>query len=121
MRLALDLRREGKSNEQVDEQMAEHLSDPTDLELTYIKQRYRKEFRIAFQGAFQALDAQDRNLLRFNFIDGLNIEQIGAMTGVHRSTVARRILTRPRRLVRGHTQGAARALQAHRQRARTAC
>jgi RNA polymerase sigma-70 factor (ECF subfamily) len=91
VRLALDLRREGKGGEEVDERMADQLADQSDFELSYIKQRYRKEFRVAFQEAFQALDAQERNLLRFNFIDGLNIEQIGTMTGVHRATVARRI------------------------------
>jgi RNA polymerase sigma-70 factor (ECF subfamily) len=91
VRLALDLRREGKSGEEVDEQMADQLADQSDFELSYIKQRYRKEFRVAFQESFQSLDAQERNLLRFNFIDGLNIEQIGTMTGVHRATVARRI------------------------------
>jgi RNA polymerase sigma-70 factor (ECF subfamily) len=91
VRLALDLRREGKSAEVLDEEVADHMSDDTDIELQYIKGRYRKEFRIAFQEAFQALEPGERNLLRFNFIEGLNVEEIGAMTGAHRSTVARRI------------------------------
>jgi RNA polymerase sigma-70 factor (ECF subfamily) len=91
VRLMLDLRRESSGDEELDEQIADNLADEGDLEVQYIKHRYRKEFRLAFQEAFRALEPSERNLMRFNFIDGLNIEEIGAMTGVHRSTVARHI------------------------------
>jgi RNA polymerase sigma-70 factor (ECF subfamily) len=39
--------------------------------------------------ATSALDKKQRNLLRLNYADGLNIEEIGALYGVHRATVAR--------------------------------
>jgi RNA polymerase sigma-70 factor (ECF subfamily) len=39
--------------------------------------------------AISALDKKQRNLLRLNYADGLNIEEIGALYGVHRATVAR--------------------------------
>ena len=42
-----------------------------------------------FETAVAALSARDRNLLRLDFIDGLNIDQIGAIHRVHRSIVAR--------------------------------
>jgi RNA polymerase sigma-70 factor (ECF subfamily) len=39
--------------------------------------------------ATSALDKKQRNLLRLNFADGLNIDEIGALYGVHRATIAR--------------------------------
>lgn len=67
----------------------EAFSDGANLEMDYLKQRYQKEFKIAFQSALEKLTAQQRNLLRMQFIDGLNIEQIGTLMHVHRATVAR--------------------------------
>lgn len=60
-----------------------------DQELAYLKQLYRNEFKEAFQEALGALSLRERNLLRYNVLQGLNIEQIGAIYRVHRSTVAR--------------------------------
>jgi RNA polymerase sigma-70 factor (ECF subfamily) len=93
VRLAIDLTKEANVpvNRPDDEEVADRLEDPSDLEMSVIKRKYQQEFRAAFQIAFRALSAEERNLIRFNFIDGLNIEQIGAMQRVHRSTVARRI------------------------------
>lgn len=62
-----------------------------DAEIEFIKTRYQKEFQDAFAAAFAQLDSEGRNLLRLNLVDGLNIEKIGLMLGVHRATVARRI------------------------------
>jgi RNA polymerase sigma-70 factor, ECF subfamily len=39
--------------------------------------------------AISALDKKQRNLLRLNYADGLNIEEIGALYSVHRATIAR--------------------------------
>lgn len=58
-------------------------------ELAYLKEHYKKEFRTAFHSALQKLTAEQRNLLRMHLVDGLNIEQIGALMHVHRATVAR--------------------------------
>lgn len=92
VRLAVDATRApGASKKHEDERLADKVQDPGDVELGIIKRRYRTEFREAFQLAFEALTPEERNLVRFNFIDGLNIEQIGTMQGVHRSTIARRI------------------------------
>jgi RNA polymerase sigma-70 factor (ECF subfamily) len=60
-----------------------------DPELEGLKQAYRAHFKRAFQVAFQELEARDRNILRLEYLDGLNIDRIGAMYGVHRATVAR--------------------------------
>jgi RNA polymerase sigma-70 factor (ECF subfamily) len=53
------------------------------------KERYRRAVRLAFRTALQGLPPRDRNLLRMNVIDGLSIDQIGAVQGVHRATAAR--------------------------------
>jgi RNA polymerase sigma-70 factor, ECF subfamily len=51
--------------------------------------RYREAFRAAFRTALAALSPRDRTLLRHSAIDGLTIDQIGALHGVHRATAAR--------------------------------
>jgi len=53
------------------------------------KERYREAFRAAFREALASLTSRDRNLLRMHLIDGLSIDQIGAIQGVHRATAAR--------------------------------
>jgi RNA polymerase sigma-70 factor, ECF subfamily len=57
-------------------------TDPT-------KQRYREAFRTAFRAALGGLEPRDRNVLRMHTLDALSIDQIGAIMGVHRATVAR--------------------------------
>jgi RNA polymerase sigma-70 factor, ECF subfamily len=60
-----------------------------DPELEHARAQYAGPFREAFAGALGALEPEDRNVLRLFLVDGLNIEKIGVLYGVHRSTVAR--------------------------------
>ena len=60
-----------------------------DPELEHIRARYAEPFKTAFHDALRALTPQDRNVLRLHVVDGLNIDQVGAVYGVHRATVAR--------------------------------
>jgi RNA polymerase sigma-70 factor (ECF subfamily) len=53
------------------------------------KEIYARDLQQALEAAFARLDTRSRNLLRLYFIDGLNIERIGAIYGAHRATVAR--------------------------------
>ncbi|MGE0869503.1 MAG: sigma-70 family RNA polymerase sigma factor [Kofleriaceae bacterium] len=46
-------------------------------------------FREAFAEAMAALSPRERNLLRQQFVDGLNVDEIGALYKVHRATAAR--------------------------------
>lgn len=69
-----------------------HLEDhatTSDPELDYLKRHYREEFREAFAAALAGLDARARNVLRHHMVDGLSIDQIGALYSVHRATAAR--------------------------------
>ncbi|MDQ3337997.1 MAG: sigma-70 family RNA polymerase sigma factor [Myxococcota bacterium] len=57
--------------------------------LARLKDRYREEFRIAFAEAAAQLTDRDRTLLRYRFLDGLSIDEIGVLYRAHRATVAR--------------------------------
>jgi RNA polymerase sigma-70 factor (ECF subfamily) len=60
-----------------------------DAELTHIKGAYRQAFRDAFRHAIGALGPREITLLRQRFVDGLTLEEIGAVYRVHHSTVHR--------------------------------
>jgi RNA polymerase sigma-70 factor (ECF subfamily) len=60
-----------------------------DPELSFIKEASRSAFKAAFQKALDALDDRGRALLRMHLIDGLGIDQIAEVYGVHRATAAR--------------------------------
>jgi RNA polymerase sigma-70 factor, ECF subfamily len=90
LRLALNSRRGGKNEVLVDDEVLLDLpSQDQNLELAYIKAKYREQFKAAFVTALASLTTEQRAVLRMNFIDGLNIEQIGELQGTHRSTIAR--------------------------------
>lgn len=90
IRTALRLRRErrdaGSSPEQ---ELASEPRTPLDPELDYLKLRYRGAYQQALQAALGALSDRDALLLKLHYVDGLNIDRIGILYGVHRSTVAR--------------------------------
>jgi RNA polymerase sigma-70 factor (ECF subfamily) len=70
-----------------------------DPELENIRARYAEPFREAFRDALGALDVDERNVLRLYAIEGMNIDQIGTLYGVHRATIARWIQSARARLV----------------------
>lgn len=90
VRIALNLRRRAKNNVEPDAEGGHQLRSPAaDPEIDYLKTRYRREFREAFQATIASLTGDERTVLRMHYIDGLTIDQIGAAYRVHRSTVAR--------------------------------
>jgi RNA polymerase sigma-70 factor (ECF subfamily) len=60
-----------------------------DPEIQYLKSLYTAEFREAFGEAFDGLESRERNLLRYAFGEGLTVDAIGSLYGVHRATAAR--------------------------------
>jgi RNA polymerase sigma-70 factor (ECF subfamily) len=64
---------------------------PPELEL--LRARCHAEFGSAFNVAFTALSARQRNLLRHAFHGGLSTEQLGVLYAVHRATAARWLQT----------------------------
>jgi RNA polymerase sigma-70 factor, ECF subfamily len=63
-----------------------------DPEIDYVRATYADEFRAALESVVASRQPQDRDLLRLHYLDQLNIEEVGARLGVHRATIARRLL-----------------------------
>jgi RNA polymerase sigma-70 factor, ECF subfamily len=57
--------------------------------LAQLKVKYRTEMATAFRTSLSELPARDRTLLRYQLVDGLSIDDIGAIYRVHRATAAR--------------------------------
>lgn len=72
-----------------DDGLLDALSPADDPELGYIRDLYREAFAVAFRGAIAALDRRQKSLLRYQLVDGLSIDDIGRLHGVHRATAAR--------------------------------
>jgi len=60
-----------------------------DPEVMALKNRYRADFKAAFQAAIASLDDKDRRLLRYHYVDGLSTRDMGPLFGTHGSTVTR--------------------------------
>lgn len=84
------------------DQMSDELRD---LELDFLKQSYRAAFKKAFAQAITRLSARQRNLLAQHTLARLNIDQLGAIYGVHRATAARWVED-ARVALAGHTRAA---------------
>lgn len=70
--------------------------DPADdPALAYLRHHYRDALAAALATAIAALEPRDRALLRYSLIDGLRLDEIGAIYGTHKSTISR-WLTRAR-------------------------
>jgi RNA polymerase sigma-70 factor (ECF subfamily) len=52
---------------------------------------YRDDLRAALDEALAALPARDRNLLRYHHLEGLSIDRLAVMYGIHRATAARQL------------------------------
>ncbi|HEY6177664.1 MAG TPA: sigma-70 family RNA polymerase sigma factor [Kofleriaceae bacterium] len=86
-----------------DDELLHSLLTPADAELEHAKARYVQEFKQAFSESLRELSARDQTLLRQHVIDGLTIDQLGALYGVHRATAARN-LERARKAVLAGTR-----------------
>lgn len=72
-----------------DQLIAQHAIPGDDPELAYMKRTYAREFQAAFAEALAAQGAREQTLLRYHHVDGLNIDEIGAIYRVHRVTAFR--------------------------------
>ena len=112
VRLALDnLRRRRRDQPADDDRLLEASELDDDPELVHIKQLYRSEFKDAFRGAMGELTSRERNLLRMYLVDGLGIDQIGPVYGVHRATAARWIASSREKLLHGTRERLVEALR----------
>jgi len=70
------------------EQLAHGVNDP---ELEYLRERYGAACQGALRSAMSRLDPGQRTLLRLHSVDGLGVEKLGLLHGVHASTISRRL------------------------------
>lgn len=91
VRAALNFHEQKRSDPLGPGAAGEGLREPAtpDPELAFLKAHYRDEVQQALKDALAGLGADERNVLRLHFLDGLSTEQIAAVYGVHRATVAR--------------------------------
>ena len=99
-RLAIDLRRRDKRHASSPPEAFLDLQDPAiDPELGYLRSRYAAEFNTALRNSFDSIEPRERNVLRMHFVDGLSIDDIGALYRVHRATAARWIAGARRKML----------------------
>jgi RNA polymerase sigma-70 factor (ECF subfamily) len=72
-----------------DEALLDALAPLTDPALGAIKHEAAALFQAAFLAALGELERRERTALRLHILDGLTIDEIAPMYGVHRATVAR--------------------------------
>jgi RNA polymerase sigma-70 factor (ECF subfamily) len=90
VRTALNLRGSGRREmPMTSSQVAALAPAVDDAGLKYLKGRFADEFEASLARACGGLSERDRTILRLRYADDLNIDQIGALYGVHRATVAR--------------------------------
>jgi RNA polymerase sigma-70 factor, ECF subfamily len=103
VRTCLNDLRKGKREILVDDDqlIAQHAIAADDPEVEYMKRTYASEFKAAFSEALGGLGAREQTLLRYHHVDGLNIDEIGAIYRVHRVTAFRWLEKAKEILVRG--------------------
>lgn len=91
LRLALRHRQRQQAGAGDDELLERVSAGVAEPQLLYMRSTYGRQFQAAFINAVRALSSRHRNLLRHSVIDGLSIDQIGAIYHVHRATAARQL------------------------------
>jgi RNA polymerase sigma-70 factor, ECF subfamily len=90
VRAVTDLARNRRKEVLAGEDELAHLPEAADdPELAFLKEHYRAAFKAAFHAAVDGLAPRQRNLLRHQLLRALSIDEIAALYGVHRATIAR--------------------------------
>lgn len=101
VRLVANVRRDARRHEVDEAILVERV--PMVAEGDDLSRRYRHEVKVAIHEALGALSARDRNLLRYQLVDGLSSTKIAALCDVHPVTV-QRWQARVLKELRGHTR-----------------
>lgn len=109
LRLAFNAKRSSKAENQVGIENADDVARLADEDpaIDVLRAQYREPFARAFEEALATLSKQDCTILRLHYVDGVNIDGIGTIFGVHRATIARWLVR-----IRGEALEKARALLA---------
>jgi len=95
LRTALHLLAQRRPSETLDERIpvADTGADP---ELAHLRRRFAEPLKRSVEAALKELSRDDRNALRFYFLEGMTVQQIATLRGVHKSNVSR-LIARVRR------------------------
>lgn len=107
MRIALNLKAVPARDVPLEPEAVGAAPDVTGVESAAIREHHAEDLRAAFAKAAAGLTHEERVLLRYHFVDGLNFEQIAPLFQTHRSTISRRVAAAREKLLEG-TQGALR-------------
>jgi RNA polymerase sigma-70 factor (ECF subfamily) len=88
----------GRREVGADDNLIDCIVPRTDPEISMLRERYRTEVDEALHAAVRTLDDRDRALLRYAFVDNLNVDDIGTLYDVHRATAARWVAAARERL-----------------------
>jgi RNA polymerase sigma-70 factor (ECF subfamily) len=89
----------GRAQAPADELDSRLAAPATPPELSYIKARYRDDFKAAFETAFATLSPRERTLLRLNLLDGLSTSKLARVYRADASTVRRWLADARKRLL----------------------
>ena len=84
--------RKRRGGVQLDDAVLDHLAaSELGPELAVLRVSYRHELAAAVIAAVAALEPRHRLLLRQHYLDGLSIDRLAVLHGIHRATAARRL------------------------------
>jgi RNA polymerase sigma-70 factor (ECF subfamily) len=89
VRLALNQQRNAPPEEAADAEALAARAAATDVELEVLLARHRADVQQAVSTALAALAPRERTLLRLHVREGVSLERLGTMYGVHKSSVSR--------------------------------
>lgn len=84
-----ELRRRSPEADRDPEQLERMPAVASDPELAVLQATYRGAFQEAFLGAFAELTPRERTMLRYRYVEQLEVQQIAAILGLHRVSVSR--------------------------------
>ncbi|HKA91047.1 MAG TPA: hypothetical protein VKE22_25470 [Haliangiales bacterium] len=99
VRIVLRFVRKEERSTPIEEVVADRLAALDDPELRYIRARYGDAVQVALREAWLETSTEDRNLLRYRYVDGYGVDQIAAVHRVHRATAARWVVRAEEALV----------------------
>ncbi len=84
-----NLRRDRPAPAPTSSAMLQRAASPLSPEQAALHERYLPTILAAVEAAIAALPARDRTLFKLHYLDGLALDAIGRMHGVHKATVSR--------------------------------
>jgi RNA polymerase sigma-70 factor (ECF subfamily) len=103
LRTALELKRSQQQLAPAGELPIDRLLAGAGVQLNAIKGLQLADFQRALEESFRRLPTRQRTLLRLHFVDGLNLDAMATIYGVHRATVARWLVS-VRRMLFAHAK-----------------